>query len=222
MLCRVVSDRALHPKTLPGMLFMWPVRTTTSSEMLFALPEYDRAAKRFIFDAISELARAHSPILSMIRREPVEGGLGSQFTTESGEQVELPAREVVLEQGYKLDDVIRGDFGGVLESLDGAGQQEARTLVPMLFENLRTITKATGMVVESQGGPTPEAILEMIDKMDIAFDEHDEPRMPSVVAHPDTVAKMPPWLPEHQKRLDEILDRKREERDARRRHRKLS
>jgi hypothetical protein len=190
--------------------------------MLFDLPEYDRAAHQFIFAAITELARARSPILSMVRRETVEGGLGSRVTTDEGVMLELEAHEVVLEQGYALDEVIRGDFGGVLASLDEAADQEARSLVGALFENMRRITEATGMVVESKGGPTPEAILEMIDKMELSFDDAGEPKMPTLVAHPDAVAKLPPWLPEHSERLAEILQRKREERDARRRDRKLS
>lgn len=190
--------------------------------MLFELPEYDRAAHEFIFGAITELARARSPVLSMIRRETVEGGFGSRVTTDEGVRLELEPHEVVLEQGYKLDEVIHGDFGGVLTSFDQAADQEARSLVGALFENMRRVTEATGMVVESKGGPTPETILEVIDKMELSFDDTGEPQMPTLVAHPNAVAKLPPWLPEHSERLAEILQRKREERDARRRDRKLS
>jgi len=66
--------------------------------------------------------------------------------------------------------------------------------------------------------------LEGLERIDIMFDREGKPMLPTLVMHPsmaEHVRSLPPITPEQQRAMDDLIERKRTEFNARRRYRKL-
>lgn len=97
-----------------------------------------------------------------------------------------------------------------------------------LFEKMNDVTKRTGNIVEGDGkGLTPELIMKTLEKIDMSFDEHGNPIMPTLIVSPDVLKKMEEntdlWkeTPEMQQKMVELIKTKRREWDDRQNRRKL-
>jgi hypothetical protein len=88
------------------------------------------------------------------------------------------------------------------------------------------LCEAAGTATDMGGAPfTFESYLAGFSKIELDFDARGEPIMPQLVVHPDTammLAKLPPWTAEQQEKWNAMIDEKRKEYFANRRHRKLS
>jgi Ni,Fe-hydrogenase maturation factor len=194
------------------------------AHVLFQLPEYDAAAKRFFKSAADAIAIANSPMLQQMPRVPVEDVRTSRINIAPGKVLELEPTGVESEGTFTISRVVDGDFSEIVEAIDRMGREEAQALVGFMVENLRKVTDATGNVVDAGGRPlSHQVILEMFEKIELTFDDEGRPQQ-SLWVHPDTakrLAELPPMTPEQQRAWDELMERKREEWRARKRHRRL-
>jgi hypothetical protein len=80
-----------------------------------------------------------------------------------------------------------------------------------VFQTVDDITKETGKCVDMKGQPmTADALCEMVESVDIEFDKHGKPQLPSFIAGPDVERQIRELLalPEVQLRIDVILREK--------------
>jgi hypothetical protein len=195
--------------------------------MLFRLPEYMRAEAMFIGQAISALSRSRGGILSLIRSEPTSRVGTTQLTLESGETVEFETAEIKALMTLSWDDIASTNVDALVSTVDEAAGVHHDELSKWIFENLEKLTTATGNTVDGSGKPLFEAIYEMFEKVEMTF-EDDGQVSPgfAFVVHPDMVPRLKQMeaemTPEQKKRLDDLIDRKREEFFAGRRRRELS
>lgn len=155
------------------------------SARLFALCEYDQAFEGFLTAAIRALMRSNDPILQKVRHEVVEHLPSQRITVASGDMVESCPIDVRMDFMFKDADVVAGDVAALTVALDKAAEQGVSTLMPGVFDYLSKICEATGNVVDAAGRPlTHELILSALEKVEIDFDENDEPIMPTLVVHP--------------------------------------
>jgi hypothetical protein len=122
--------------------------------------------------------------------------------------------------------VVAGNYEQILSALDDAAQQRLDQLMPAFFESLNGMLDAAGQTVDAKGKPVSfEGVLEAYEKLDIEFDENDQPRLQTIVAGPAIVEKIKRVFaevtPEQKKAFDELIERKRKEFHARRRTRRI-
>jgi hypothetical protein len=201
-----------------------PEQPATPEEPLFALYEYAIAETRFIGGAVDALARTRDGLYGQIQREPVSRVQTTQITTDEGVVVEQPSVPVKYHITIHPEDLISGRLDRFIASLDEAADEMLGTLMPQFYEFLSKISEATGNVVDASDRPFFDVLYEAIEKVEMEFDE-DGNHNHVLVLHPDQWAALQakgPLTPEQQQKLDDLFTRKREEADARRRHRRLS
>lgn len=192
--------------------------------MLFEPHEYARAEERFIGRAIRALARARGGLFSQLTIEPTESVSTTLTTVDEGTTVEYAPMEVRFKYELSADALIEGRIDAFVDSLDSSAEQYLESLMPQVFEQLTSVTKATGNVVDAAGRPIFDAFYEMLEKVDLSFDEEGRITQ-SLVMHPDTwasvQAQIADWTPEQNQKLEELIDEKRRQANARRRDRRL-
>lgn len=195
-----------------------------SPEPLIALWEYATAEALFIGAAVDALARTREGFYGQIEREPVSRVQTTQITTDEGVTVEQSAVEVRYHVTIHPDDLISGRLDRFVASLDEAAEEMLGGVMPQFYEYLSKVTEATGNVVDAADRPFFDAFYEMIEKVEMDFDAQGN-HSHVLIVHPDTwrvmQEKAQDFTPEQQQKLDDLFRRKREEADARRRHRRI-
>ncbi len=201
------------------------VGTTTSR--LFALPEYERAQFDVFNSAIKGLMKAKDYLYAQIpESDPSEMMPATQNTMPSGETVR--SEPVLMESKivFQWDDIRNCNLEALAEQADKVAEERLAVIMPHLFATLARTCEAAGTATDMAGAPlTFESYLAGFSKMDLRFDANGEPILPQLVVHPETakmLAKLPPWTAEQQEKWNAMIDGKRKEYFANRRHRKLS
>ena len=200
--------------------------STTPGPPPFALPEYTLALVRFVHDGVLRLMEAKDPVWGMIpRAEPMEAVPTTQNTMPSGEVVQNSPVMAEAKFVLRYDDIRSSSADALAEQMDGAADQNLSIVMPHFFDMLSRTCQAAGTVSNAGGKPVCfELLLEGLEKIDISFDDKGKPELPTLVMGPAVAAQvraLPPITPDQQKRLDDLIERKRKEHYARRRDRKL-
>jgi hypothetical protein len=197
-----------------------------TSQKLFILPEYEQAFAIFVHRAIHELMCRKNPILGGMKTLPPQPLSVFRSTLPSGQVVENKPILVQSPFNFSIKDAIAGNVDGLLGTIDEAADDGLRTIMPRFFEYVGQLSDAAGTSIDAKGRPpSHELFLEMIEKIDIEFDKDDKPIMPTLVVNPEmaeVLRKLPPPTPEQEKKHQDLMSRKRQEYNDRRRHRKLS
>ncbi|MBI5083312.1 MAG: hypothetical protein HZB13_01785 [Acidobacteria bacterium] len=143
--------------------------------------------------------------------------------TSSPKQMSIPItveRTAIVEEGV----------GAYVKVMMNAVTVQQQNLVQMLHERMDEVTERTGNRVDAGGQPfSPSLFLDLLEKIDIDFDEYGQPDLSSVriVVLPELGEvlreKGPEWEtdPVLRKRRDEIIAKKRIEWSDRESNRKL-
>jgi hypothetical protein len=85
-----------------------------------------------------------------------------------------------------------------------------------MLSHVSDVSDQYGQTVDASGREFGEVLLESLERLEIGFDEHDDPVMPTLVMHPDLLVKLQgkSLTPEQEQELAEIVERKREEHRA--------
>jgi hypothetical protein len=192
--------------------------------MLFALPEYEATARRAVFTAAEALARAQSPLLALMESEPVSELHPTRVSSDRSTPLRLEPMQIAGALELDIRPICDGRLDELLRALDALGDEQAHAITPVMFDRLRQLTAATGNQVDVAGRElTHELIFEVLDKLDIAFDDQGQAQL-TLGASPDVIAKLQA-LPEmsagQQKTFDDLIARKRAQFEATRRQRRL-
>lgn len=118
-----------------------------------------------------------------------------------------------------VDEILSYDTDSLLSSIAEAADEMGGQLVRAMVEHISSICEQTGNVVDAGGRSFYDAIIDVCENMELAFDEEGNLRQ-QVLLHPDNQPKEPPTA-EQEARLKAVIDRKREEWNAARRRREL-
>jgi hypothetical protein len=122
-----------------------------------------------------------------------------------------------------FDTFLKTDVERFIELLYNMWEAFASQATKALFETVNLTTEAVGNVHNAAGKNIWEAQLEMLESLEMHFDENGNHNY-KYYAHPDMAKKLAenPPTPEQEKRAEEIINRKREEYYAKKRTRRLS
>jgi len=186
---------------------------------LFLLPEYAAAFSEFMQDGIQGLARAQDPILATMPRRRSKRSYQSRNSMPSG--VVLDSAPIIARWQLHLvpANVAEGAASTLMSMLEGMAQNYVREVMPQIFASLATVSTAAGTQVDAAGRPfSAELLAEALEKMEIDFDDDGTPRIQLVVGTDMTI---PENTEEGQRIIDAVIERKRQQFFAQRRHRQL-
>lgn len=194
--------------------------------------EYEMGASRWLDNAIDSLKMTLHPILASFSRETARD-LPSQEPPSSRTGAQPAARDELSSPLYRgvrithkwvmsLEEVIEFDVESFLQRVYTAADDIGGQLVLGMFEHISDVCDENGQVVEAGGRDFFEALIEVVEKMDIEFDAEGRPTT-QIAVNPTTlaeIAKSPP-TPEQEDRLRIVTEKKREAWLAARRRREL-
>lgn len=170
------------------------------------------------------MADAH-PLLRRIKRRSTSP-IGPVQYADLGEP--LTHEPIPIRACFRLEDeaFLRTDIEAIITGIAEAAYGTVGPFMKAFYERFSEICEGAGTAFDAKGKPIGwEVVLDCLERMDIGFDENDDPMIPSYWAGPPKLINAllsQPFTEAHQQRLDSILDRKRVEHDARKRHRRLS
>lgn len=187
----------------------------------FSLQKYDSAMTKLLREVKAGLDKTDE-ILGQIQTVPVVHG-GSMRQVSEPKIVDTEMKIHKVEVVIELDWYRKTDVDEFVAFVYGMWERFASQAKKALFETLSLTTEAVGNSMDAQGKNFWDARIEMLEGLEMRFDE-DGNHNTQFVLHPDTARKLMenPPTPEQQKRWEDALKAKREEYYAKKRTRRLS
>jgi hypothetical protein len=197
--------------------------------MLPDLPSLKKEVHKKILMPLFDQSRIETdPLLSRIRYFHQFEGDRHDYQTVEGKVQELPYQRFEVNHKFTPEDVIEKGFDYILEMVSKMGQEAGSQMAQYSFQVINKSIEDVGNAVQAKGPFSKEAFLEMVEKIDIDFDEKTgKPSLPNIYIHPDQADSVRKMIqeaesdPEHKKKFDEIIERKRKEWHDREANRKL-
>ena len=189
--------------------------------MPFDVPEYEQAFQTFFGEAIHEVASARDPLIAEIPFEQSPGAMGSVIQDQEGNDVELVSDLISTKIEISRNDVIAGSIESLLLLIDSASEELSEGLAKALFASLKTVTDATGNIVDAKGKSVFDAVIEMMETIELDLNDDGELALPSLWMNPKAMENLPTPTPEQEARIEEVKNERLEELLARRRSRRL-
>lgn len=192
---------------------------------LFHLREYDAAFLKGFSRVIHLRAEEAYPLLKEIPTEPRPAIHTSQVTLPSGEALTNEPFEMKVAFRFNLSDMVSGNIDAFTASAEASGRDHGEQTMRQLLKYSGTISEAMGNAVAGHGRPFGwPVILEVLESIEIDFDDNGEPELPSMISDRDIskVVPYPPLTDADRPAYEALMARKRKESDARRRRRTLS
>lgn len=198
----------------------------SESRLLFGLPEYDQTQSEFVHNGVRKLMEAKDKIFrSMSSSDPRESVPTSQNTLESGAVVQNAPVEMVSVYKFSFDEIRECSEDRLAIQMNEAAEESLKVAMTAIFGHIANVSAAAGTTVNARGRPfSHELLMEVLENLEIDFDENGEPKMPTMVVHPDMVPelrRLPPATEEQMKAHAELIERKRQQHNDRKRSRKL-
>lgn len=136
---------------------------------------------------------------------------------------ELKAIESVIE--LKYDDILNFNFDAFCEQIYSYAKQRLDQIEESIFNSVSEVSELTGNVVDNRGKPiTAELLLQLLEKLELSFDEEGKFHIPSLVVSPETMKEIKKIEAgeDYQKKYLEIIEKKRKQYNAKKRIRRLS
>lgn len=189
--------------------------------MLETAPQLEKELGEFLSSYVESAVSAFSPMISEMDRRRVFEGHRNLILRETGEVDETDIRQVSGGAELKIEAILYGTIQEILETFLPAAKFMASRQMQILIDMLNEATEKTGNKVNGSGSSLSfDLILEALEKIEIAFDRAGNPQMPTMMVHPDMLARLEalnndPKKKEFEERQQKLIDRKRLEWRAR-------
>ena len=167
-------------------------------------------------------------VVSEIRESTVHEGDRFTIHREDGSVDTKPFEALEASVELSPDDVQSEDTSRVAAAVDGLAEQLAEKASKKLFETVKESVEAVGNTVDAAGRPfSAELWLDVLEKMELNFEEDGSWRPPTVVLHPTMLSRAQSELSrldteaDLRDRLGKIIERQRKEWRVREANRKL-
>ena len=186
-------------------------------QMLPDYPDLKSQLQQKLNDWLRARVNFYSAPMSGVRETRVFEGSGTA-TLQSGALVRRkPFTKGQAEFEVAYSEVPTLTLDKVLERLDGAARELANQKMDLFFSTISEAAESAGNVVQATKGLTPEALLELFDKMQLEFDENGKISGLQAVLGPKQIQEMEETQrliesdPNLKRRFDNVLARKRVE-----------
>jgi len=188
------------------------------------LPEYEAAVADLSFALVNELVRARDPILANVRYEQVGHVSSGEVPGNSAQGASWPVN-MAISFSASVEAMLTCDLDSWSAMISDAADEALSALMPQFLRGMAEACERAGTVVDAGGKPFDhDLFLELIERCELDFDEAGKPRMPTVFVSPgvfEQIRRLPPRTPDQSARYEAIIEKKRNQFNARRRVRKL-
>lgn len=169
----------------------------------------------------------------IVSLDPILNQIGSVRTLhaggfryeENGKEATTPLDKVALTIEISHATIVSFDLERFAQSVYEFTEQHVAEMHRMMYRTLDTVTQLTGNVFNAKGNPlSVDMILDMLETLPIRFDDNDQPILPQIIVGPDlfkTLADIK-FTGEQEERNKHIIEAKRLDFHAKKRHRRLS
>lgn len=171
---------------------------------------------------------SHMGVFADVPTSVVVEGNNTVIIREDGSVGETEFAEITTELYVNLAEVEEMTHEMVLDKINDVAKEMAEQMVRSAYEELNRITDETGNVISADGKPfSIEMLFEMLEKIDLDFDEAGNQSGTMFVLHPKLFPAFAKAIsqaeadPETAKRYQALMDQKREEWRVRENNRKL-
>jgi hypothetical protein len=168
------------------------------------------------------------PLLSRIRRVPVFEGNELVVQYANGGEKTTGFERILHAFEVNKEELIDKGVIAYHEKLPEIAEEALRRRKELLFRRTGEACEEAGTAIDAQGRPFgPDLFLEMLERVEIDFDEDGQPRLPTVVVSPEMGAyirsHMAKWEADEQfqARRAQIIEEKRNRWIDRESHRQL-
>ena len=158
------------------------------------LPDYPSTKKKvnsLLRSYLKEEIVRRSPILKEIRQTVQHEGREGTYEDVDGRESPIEYKEVAAGFSLTRDEMRQPNFQLVVSKFAEMAETFAEEQSKMLFATVSEAAESVGNVVDAKGKLTKEAFLELMRKMQGSFNpQTGEPQRPTMVIHPDTLAKI--------------------------------
>jgi hypothetical protein len=197
-----------------------------------SLPKYRQLkikTAKLLLDVFENIANEElGPFASSKRFIQHEGQTMVHNTMDNNEkQSELKYVEAKTEYKLKYVDIPKMNADDVLKLISDQAKEFGGQQARHHYSVINKATEETGNVVRDNKGLTAETFFAVIEKIQIPFDEEGNPEMPTMVIDPRNTEAARKLIqdsennPEHKKRMEKLLAKKKKEYDAEQASRKL-
>ncbi|WP_461170835.1 hypothetical protein [Arthrobacter sp. Z1-15] len=184
--------------------------------------EYELGALAWASRASQSLGSASHPFLASIERQTMEElPDGSVIAGAEGGVEGVP---LYKESHYKfewivpLDEALDFDLDQFITRLYIMSEEHASRLTKSILNHISAVSEEYGQVVNAEGRPFFDVICDSLEKLEFVFDDEGNHNI-RLMLNPDDAKLFASITPEQQLVLDQIVQRKREEWNAKRRRR---
>lgn len=194
-----------------------------NAKSISELPEYETMYLQFFQDTVNTLMSLKSEVLPDIQISNHEGPI-SMRTNVNEEVIDKAPSLVEMSFNIPYESIINTDINCLIMAIEEAADSGLQSFIPQVFDFLSEICEAGGQVVDGKGQPFSfDLFLELLEKIDITFEEDGTPNMPTMVVNPkmrEVIEKNPPTK-EQEKKVEELINKKRDDFFAKKRTRRL-
>ena len=194
------------------------------------LPRFIKVESRMrelFSDLIFRYSHSASPIFSQIETYTIQEGRSSASVRGSRKRT-FGMSEAVARSEIKFDDLKTFAEKDFMELARQVASQFLEKKTKDLIRSINKVTEETGNVVDNAGKPlTVDVLFDVLEKMDMDFDENEAPIFPSILIHPDMMDRIKQLATEAEQdpsiklRHEHLIRRKREKFREREASRKL-
>jgi len=187
------------------------------------IPDYESSAIRFINEVLQ----------GFLNVDPLFSGIERSITVHRGPIRNVPG-ETPLDQSMfavravatlTWDSVRNGKIEEYTRFLVDISESQRKSLARHLFRRISEITDITGRTIDAKGQLlTADFILDLLEKVEIGFDDEGNPQYPTLVVPPQLIKRLQELkiTPEQEQRHKQIIEEKRARFNASKRTRRLS
>jgi hypothetical protein len=195
---------------------------TPAPARLRLFTEYEKPMGQLLSQAIKVFREAEFPLLrdleiSRVDHFPPSAPVGRGFS--------LGATTTKAEAATSNDDFLNTNVEAWATLAYEIGTQFGREMARHITETMIAVTQKTGNVVSAGGKPlSHDLILDTIERTEFDLDDAGNPKNLVLLGPPQIqkqLASLPPMTPEQEERFQSILQKKREEKDAKKRFRTM-
>jgi hypothetical protein len=196
--------------------------------MLPLYPRLKAEIERLLVDVARQAAqRQLGPFADMPPAQQHEGDR-LEYMTIDGDEKKVSYQRTVVDYEIRPADIPTMTFRDAIAVVVGKGRELGLQQARLYFESMNRSIEQVGNALDAGGQPfSVDLFLQLLDRVQIAFDEQGNPQLPTLHVGPDLEASASQVLegaskdPSAQARLNEIIERKREEWNAEQDRRKL-
>lgn len=182
--------------------------------MLPDFPKVKKSLGEFLVQKANEVIKNSSPILSQIRTSQIFEGDQHLLVRDDNSEEETDFKHLEEKLVLSHKEIENASLKVIFEKILGMLGNLSKQQHALIFSKLEEVTESTGNVVKTKG-INPEAVLEMLEKIQIDFDSNGNPNWPTIFSHPAQKDTWKDLLKELEKepyikRVEEILKKQKE------------